>query len=93
MRNSSYAFTAKEARLPGVEAGPPRRPTATGSGASVFDASVPVTTIAVRNPAVEAIPKAEREHIGEKVTHRLAQRPASYEGRPVASRAWYGRTG
>ena len=55
-----------------------------------FDASVPVTTIEVKDPAVEAIPEAEREHIGEKVTHRLAQRPASYEVlkyvRPVVKR-------
>ena len=55
-----------------------------------FDASVPVTTIEVKDPAVEAIPEAERERIGEKVTHRLAQRPASYEVlkyvRPVVKR-------
>lgn len=55
-----------------------------------FDESVPVTTIEVKDPAVEAIPEAERERIGEKVTHRLAQRPASYEVlkyvRPVVKR-------
>ena len=55
-----------------------------------FDESVPVTTIEVRDLAVEAIPEAERERIGEKVTHRLAQRPASYEVlryvRPVVKR-------
>ena len=55
-----------------------------------FDESVPVTTIEVRDPAVEAIPQAERERIGEKVTHRLVQRPASYEVlkhvRPVVKR-------
>ena len=55
-----------------------------------FDESVPVTTIEVQDPAVEAIPEAERERIGEKVTHRLAQRPASYEVlkyvRPVVKR-------
>ena len=44
-----------------------------------FDASVPVTTIEVRDPAIEAIPEAERVVVGEKVTHRLAQHPASYE--------------
>ena len=44
-----------------------------------FDESVSVTTIEVWGPAVEAIPKEERERIGEKVTHRPAQRPASYE--------------
>ena len=55
-----------------------------------FDDTVPVTTIEVKDPAVEAIPEAGRERIGEKVTHRLAQRPASYEVlkyvRPVVKR-------
>ena len=67
----------------------PRGDAATDTGLR-FDASVPVTTIEVKDPAVEAIPEAEREHIGEKVTHRLAQRPASYEVlkyvRPVVKR-------
>ena len=44
-----------------------------------FDASVPVETIVVRDPAIEAIPEAEREVVGEKVTHRLAQEPGSYK--------------
>ncbi len=43
-----------------------------------FDATVPVETIEVLDPAIEAIPQAERERIGEKVTYRLAQRPGSY---------------
>jgi transposase len=44
-----------------------------------FDDTVPVRLIAVSDPAIEAIPDAEREQIGEKITHRLAQRPGSYE--------------
>lgn len=28
---------------------------------------------------MESIPESERGVVGEKVTHRLAQRPASYE--------------
>ena len=55
-----------------------------------FDDTVPVTTIEVRDPAVESIPESERVVVGEKVTHRLAQRPASYEVlkyvRPVVKR-------
>lgn len=41
-----------------------------------FDDSVPVETIAV--PVPEALAEGEYEVIGEKVTHRLAQRPGSY---------------
>ena len=67
----------------------PRGDAATETGLR-FDESVPVTTIEVVDPAVEAIPETERERIGEKVTHRLAQRPASYEVlkyvRPVVKR-------
>jgi len=44
-----------------------------------FDESVPVETIVVTDPAIEAIPESEREVIGEKVTHRLAQEPGSYK--------------
>ena len=55
-----------------------------------FDDSVPVTTIHVRDAAVESIPEAMREVIGEKVTHRLSQQPASYRVlryvRPVVKR-------
>ena len=39
---------------------------------------VPVKTIEVRDPAMEAIPENEREVIGEKVSYRLAQQPGSY---------------
>lgn len=44
-----------------------------------FDETVPVNIITIGDPAIEALPESERECIGEKVTYRLAQRPASYE--------------
>lgn len=43
-----------------------------------FDASVPVETIEVPNPALADIPVDQQERIGEKITYRLAQRPGSY---------------
>ena len=43
-----------------------------------FGPEVPVQTIEVTDPAIEAIPEAEREVIGEKVSYRLAQQPGSY---------------
>ena len=39
---------------------------------------VPVETITVPNPELEGLEEDEYERIGEKVTHRLAQRPGSY---------------
>ncbi len=56
----------------------PRDNTVTDSGLR-FDATVPVNTIIIGDPAIEALPASARECIGEKVTYRLAQRPASYE--------------
>ena len=44
-----------------------------------FDETVPVETIVVADAAIEAIPESEREVVGEKVTHRLAQEPGSYK--------------
>ena len=44
-----------------------------------FDGTVPVEVIHVADPAIEAIPESEREVVGEKVTHRLAQEPGSYK--------------
>jgi transposase len=44
-----------------------------------FDETVPVNIITIGDPAIEALPESARECIGEKVTYRLAQRPASYE--------------
>ena len=43
-----------------------------------FGPEVPVQTIEVADPTIEAIPEAEREVIGEKVSYRLAQQPGSY---------------
>ena len=43
-----------------------------------FGADVPREIIAVKDPEIEAIPEAQRERIGEKITYRLAQRPGSY---------------
>ena len=42
-----------------------------------FGPEVPVQTIEVTDPTIEAIPQAEREVIGEKVSYRLAQQPGS----------------
>ena len=43
-----------------------------------FGPEVPVQTIEVADPTIEAIPETEREVIGEKVSYRLAQQPGSY---------------
>jgi len=51
----------------------------TEEGRLFFDeARVPVEVIAVPNPEVADLPADAYEVIGEKVTHRLAQRPGSY---------------
>lgn len=44
-----------------------------------FDATVPVHEITIGDPAMERLPESARELIGEKITYRLAQRPAGYE--------------
>ena len=44
-----------------------------------FDESkVPVETIEVPNPEIEGLSPEQYEVVGQKVTHRLAQRPGSY---------------
>lgn len=44
-----------------------------------FDSNVPVETIEIPNPEAEGLEEGEDyEVIGEKETHRLAQRPAAY---------------
>jgi len=43
-----------------------------------FGEDVPVETIEVTDPQIEAIPPEHREVISEEVSHRLAQRPASF---------------
>jgi len=42
------------------------------------DKKVPVQVIAVANPEIDGLDPADYEVIGEKVSHRLAQRPGSY---------------
>jgi CRISPR/Cas system CMR subunit Cmr4 (Cas7 group RAMP superfamily) len=37
-----------------------------------FDETVPVNTIVIGDPVIEALPESARERIGEKVTYRLA---------------------
>jgi transposase len=50
-----------------------------GATASFFDeAKVPVQTIAVPNPETAGLSPEQYEVIGEKVSHRLAQRPGSF---------------
>ena len=62
------------------------RDTKSGRGQGAADEStlffdetkVPVETIAVPNPDIAGLTPAQYEVIGEKVSHRLAQRPGSY---------------
>jgi transposase len=50
-----------------------------GASAPFFDASkVPVLTIEVPNPEAKDLSPEQYEVIGEKTSHRLAQRPGSY---------------
>ena len=50
-----------------------------GAGEPFFDASkVPVLTIEVPNPEVKDLRPDQYEVVGEKASHRLAQRPGSY---------------
>jgi len=44
-----------------------------------FDATVPVHEITIGDPAIEALPESARQVIAEKISYRLAQRPAAYE--------------
>ena len=67
-----------------------RRDGAVNESGLRFDGTVPVETIVVTDPAIKAIPEREREVVGEKVVHRLAQEPGSYKVlkyvRPVVKR-------
>jgi transposase len=56
------------------------KPTADGAAGRLFfdEQRVPVEVIAVPNPEIAGLPANAYEVIGEKVTHRLAQRPGSY---------------
>ena len=56
-----------------------RRDGAVNESGLRFDETVPVEVIEVVDPAIEAISETEREVIGEKVSHQLAQEPGSYK--------------
>ena len=56
-----------------------RRDGAVNESGLRFDGTVPVEVIEVLDPAIEAIPEAKREVVGEKVSHRLAQEPGSHK--------------
>ena len=56
-----------------------RRDGAVNESGLRFDGTVPVEVIVVTDRAIEAIPEADREVVGEKVVHRLAQEPGSYK--------------
>jgi transposase len=58
----------------------PKQPTHNAEESTLFfDASrVPVEVIEVANPEIAALSPDQYEVIGEKVSHRLAQRPGSY---------------
>jgi transposase len=58
----------------------PRQAGADADESTLFfdDKKVPVEVVAVPNPDMEALSPEQYEVIGEKVTHRLAQRPGSY---------------
>ncbi len=79
------AATAPE-QLKSVAAHTRRAPTSDaadtdeGVDASFFDESqVPVQTIVLAPAEIEGLSSADYEILGEKVTHRLAQRPGTYQ--------------
>ncbi|MDE0530484.1 MAG: hypothetical protein OXI01_03395 [Albidovulum sp.] len=53
-----------------------------------FGPDVPVETIPLDNPEAEAIPESEREPVGEKTVHRLAQTPSSFRIIRYVLRTW-----
>lgn len=67
-------------RIPAHTRRAPRNKPAEGEDESelFFDDSVPVQIIEVPNPDMEGLGEDEYEVIGEKLSHRLAQRPGSY---------------
>ena len=58
----------------------PKQPTDSADESTLFfdDKKVPVETIHVPNPEAAGLATDDYEVIGEKVSHRLAQRPGSY---------------
>ncbi|MDE0110816.1 MAG: hypothetical protein OXN84_00790, partial [Albidovulum sp.] len=53
-----------------------------------FGPDVPVETIPLDNPEAEAITESERELVGEKTVHRLAQTPSSFKIIRYVLRTW-----
>jgi hypothetical protein len=58
--------------------GPKKNDLGEGEAGLRFDDSVPVKTIYVPNPEIDALPEDQRKHVSEKISYRLAQEPASY---------------
>jgi transposase len=56
------------------------KPADGGEDATVFfdETQVPVEVVEVPNPEIEGLAPEDYEIVGEKATHRLAQRPAAY---------------
>ena len=70
---------AKKAVVAGHERERKTKPVGADESSLLFDEKrVPVEVIAVPNPDMELLKPDQYEVIGEKVTHRLAQRPGSY---------------
>ena len=53
-----------------------------------FGPDVPVETIPIDNPEAAAIPESERELVGEKVVHKLAQITCDYRILRYVTRSW-----
>ena len=53
-----------------------------------FGPDVPVETIPIDNPEAAAIPESERELVGEKVVHKLAQITCDYRILRYVARSW-----
>jgi transposase len=65
--------------IPGHKRRKARKPDDVNDIGLRFSDQVPVNTYYIGDPAIRQLPASEWEVIGEKVTWRLAQRPASYE--------------
>lgn len=76
----SNAAPATEQEVPAHKRRKPRSDfTDDTLSASFFDeARVPVVSISVPNPEVQGLSPEQYEVVGEKVSHRLAQRPGAY---------------
>jgi len=65
--------------IPGHTRRKARKPDDVNDTGLRFSDEVPVNTYYIADPAIRRLPASEWEVIGEKVTWRLAQRPASFE--------------